>query len=163
MNDLACAACNSSANFKRRTDAIGTGSVNDMRWEEDMKFAKSLGVCAIMLGTIQVAAQARVTMITIARVESPTFEGQSFGTTGQYEKLVGRIAGEINPSDPHNSVITDINLAPRNARGNVDYETDIMILRPIDHSRGNHKVWYELTNRGSIVAFPQINDALRAC
>ena len=125
-----------------------------------MEFAKSLGVCAIMLGTIQVAAQARVTTITIARVESPTFEGQSFGITGQYEKLVGRIAGEINPSDPHNSVITDINLAPRNARGNVDYETDIMILRPIDHSRGNHKVWYELTNRGSIVAFPQINDAL---
>src|SRR5215472_6612040 len=160
MNDVACAACNSSANFKRRTDAIGTGSANDTRWEEDMKFAKSLGVCAIMLGTIQVAAQARVTTITIARVESPTFEGQSFGITGQYEKLVGRIAGEINPSDPHNSVITDINLAPRNARGNVDYETDIMILRPIDHSRGNHKVWYELTNRGSIVAFPQINDAL---
>ncbi len=125
-----------------------------------MNFAKSFGLCAIMLATSQISAKARVTMITITRVESPTFEGRSFGSIGQYEKLVGRIAGEINPTDAHNSVITDISLAPRNARGNVDYETDIMILRPIDHTRGNHKVWYELTNRGSILAFPQINDAL---
>jgi hypothetical protein len=55
-------------------------------------------------------------------------------------------------------VITDINLAPRNAGGKVEYETDIMILRPIDRSKGNHKVWYELTNRDSVVAFHQLND-----
>ena len=34
-----------------------------------------------------------------------------------------------------------------------------MILRPVDRSKGNHKVWYELTNRGSIVAFHQLNEA----
>jgi hypothetical protein len=32
-------------------------------------------------------------------------------------------------------------------------------LRPVDRSAGNHKLWYELTNRGTILAFPQINDA----
>lgn len=35
-----------------------------------------------------------------------------------------------------------------------------MILRPLDRSRGNHKVWYELTNRGSVLAFQQLNDAI---
>jgi hypothetical protein len=34
-----------------------------------------------------------------------------------------------------------------------------MILRPIDRSKGNHKVWYELTNRGLVLAFSQFNDA----
>ena len=123
-----------------------------------MKSAISAGLCVIMLVACQMA-HARITKITIVRIESPTFEGRSFGKAGQYEKLAGRIAGEVDPADPHNSIITDISLAPRNARGRVEYETDIMILRPIDHSAGNHKVWYELTNRGAILAFQQFNDA----
>jgi hypothetical protein len=111
-----------------------------------------------MLATFQ-TAQARITQIKVTRIESPTFEGLSFGNVGQYEKLVGRVTGELDPADPHNSVITDIALAPRNARGKVEYETDIMILRPVDRSKGNHKVWYELTNRGRIASFSQFNDA----
>ena len=111
-----------------------------------------------MLATIPIA-EARITKIEITRSELPTFEGRSFGDVGQYEKLVGRVTGEIDPVDPHNSVITDIGLSPRNGGGKVEYETDIMILRPVDRSKGNHKVWYELTNRGLILAFPQLNDA----
>jgi hypothetical protein len=111
-----------------------------------------------MLGSLQ-TAQARITKIKITRTESPTFEGRSFGNVGQYEKLVGRVEGELDPADRHNSVITDIALAPRNARGKVEYETDIMILRPIDRSKGNHKVWYELTSRGQVFAFAQFNEA----
>ena len=123
-----------------------------------MKLALSACVCSVMLASCQMA-QARITRITVTRVDLPALEGRSFGSVGQYEKLVGRVAGEIDPADPHNSVITDVGLAPRNVAGKVEYETDIMILRPADRSKGNHKVWYELTNRGSIVAFPQINDA----
>jgi hypothetical protein len=134
------------------------GATIGRRWEKSMKVALAACACAVMLAYCQMA-QARITRITITRVESPTFEGRSFAGVGQYEKLVGHVAGEIDPADPHNSVITDVGLAPRNARGEVEYETDIMILRPVDRSKGNHKLWYELTNRGSIVAFPQINDA----
>ena len=123
-----------------------------------MKFIQTVAVVAAMLASFQ-TVQARITKITITRIESPTFEGRSFGNVGQYEKLVGRVAGEINPEDPHNSVITDIGLAPRNGGGKVEYEADIMILRPVDRSKGNHEVWYELTNRGSIVAFHQLNEA----
>jgi hypothetical protein len=105
-------------------------------------------------------AQARIAKIQITRVESPTFEGRAFGNVGPYEKLVGSVEGELDPTDSHNSVITDLALAPRNSNGKVAYATDFMILRPVDPSKGNHKVWYELTNRGTILAFSQFNDAL---
>ena len=66
----------------------------------------------------------RVTHIRIERVESPTLEGRSFGDVGQYKKIVGSLRGEIDPSDPRNSVITDLDKAPRNARGRVEYSAD---------------------------------------
>jgi hypothetical protein len=103
-------------------------------------------------------ADARITKIVISSTESPTFEGRSFGDVGQYEKLRGRVTGEVDPADPRNAVITDIALAPRNANGKVEYETDIMIIRPIDRTKGNRKVWYELTNRGAVVSLSQFND-----
>ena len=52
-----------------------------------------------------------------ARSQSPTLGGLSFGSVGQYEKLRGTAYGELDPSDPRNAVITDIQLAPVNARG----------------------------------------------
>ena len=83
----------------------------------------------------------------------------SFGATGQYEKLVGRVQGEVDPTDPLNSLITDIALAPRNARGMVEYSSNIMIIRPVDREKGNHKLLFEINNRGHIFAFASLNDA----
>ncbi|HKC55908.1 MAG TPA: alpha/beta hydrolase domain-containing protein, partial [Vicinamibacterales bacterium] len=67
---------------------------------------------------------------------------------GQYEKLVGKGYGELDPNDPKNSLIVDIKLAPRNARGKVEYAFDFYILKPIDLAKGSHKVMYEPPNRG---------------
>ena len=106
-----------------------------------------------------IIAEARITRIEITRVESPTFEGTSFGAVGQYEKLVGRALGEVDPADPRNAVIADISLAPRNSRGMVEYSTDIYILRPVDRSRGNHRLFFEINNRGNNLSFPFFNDA----
>ena len=69
-----------------------------------------------------------ITRLELSRVESPTFEGRSFGAVGQYRKLVGRAYGEVDPNDPRNAVIVDIDLAPRNAAGRVEYSTDVSIL-----------------------------------
>jgi len=104
-------------------------------------------------------AEARVVRIEIERVESPTFEGHSFGDVGPYEKLVGRFFGEVDPEAPENAVITDIELAPRNARGMVEYAADLLILRPVDPSRGNGRIFYELNNRGRMLSLGQLNDA----
>ena len=56
--------------------------------------------------------------------------------------------GEIDPTDPKNAVIVDIQLAPRNASGKVEYSYDFYILKPIDLTKGEHKVMYEPPNRG---------------
>jgi hypothetical protein len=55
--------------------------------------------------------------------------------------------------DPRNAVIVDIANAPKNARGMVEYSTDIMILKPVDNAKGNHKLWYEVNNRGNTPAY----------
>ena len=103
-------------------------------------------------------AEARITRIQITRVESPTFDGTSFGTVGQYEKLVGRAYGEVDPADLRNAIIADIDLAPTNAAGKVEYSTDIYILRPVDQSQGNHRVLYDINNRGGKFALLYLND-----
>jgi hypothetical protein len=95
-----------------------------------------------------VPAQARVTKIQITAKESPTFGGYSWPGVGQYQKIVGKAFGELDPNDPRNAVIVDLQLAPRNAKGKVEYSFDFYILKPIDLSKGNHKMLYEPPNRG---------------
>src|SRR5262245_39125805 len=94
------------------------------------------------------AAEARVTKIQITSKESPTFGGYVFKDVGAYEKIAGKAYGELDPKDPKNAVIVDIQLAPKNANGKVEYAFDFYILKPIDLAKGNHKVMYEPPNRG---------------
>lgn len=94
-------------------------------------------------------AQARITRIVFTRVQSPTFGGASFGAVGQFEKLVGTAYGEVDPRHPLNAIIQDIELAPRNARGMVEYSTDVYVIKPIDMSKGNGMLFYNVHNRGN--------------
>jgi hypothetical protein len=93
-------------------------------------------------------ADARITKIVVTTTESPTFGGYTWPGVGQYEKIAGKAFGEVNPLDPKNALIVDIALAPRNANGNVEYAFDFYILKPIDLTKGAHKVMYEPPNRG---------------
>ena len=95
-------------------------------------------------------ADARITRIEIdtVRSQSPTFGGFSWPNVGQYEKVVGKAYGEVNPHDRQNRVIVDIEFAPKNARGNVEYAFNFYILKPIDLSKGADKMMYEPPNRG---------------
>src|SRR5499426_2602762 len=95
-----------------------------------------------------VSAQAHIRKIQMTAKESPTFGGYSWPGVGQYEKIVGKAYGELDPNDPKNAVIVDLRLAPKNARGKVEYSFDFYILKPIDLSKGNHKMLYEPPNRG---------------
>ena len=100
----------------------------------------------------------RSIVIDPAQSQSPTFGGLSFGSVGQYEKLRGAAFGELDPADRRNAVITDIGLAPVNARGMVEYSMDIFILKPIELSAGNHRLLFDFNNRGSM-RVGQLNDA----
>ena len=84
------------------------------------------------------------------RSESPTFAGLSFGAVGQYEKLRGVAYGELDPADPRNAVITDLELAPVNERGLVEYSMDIFILKPVNPTQGNRRVLLDFNNRGAM-------------
>ena len=94
------------------------------------------------------ASEARVTSITVGKVTSPQFNGQSFGNVGQYEELRGTFTGEIDPNDRRNAVITDINLAPRNMRGNVEYTATFTLLKPIHMENASGVLVYGVSNRG---------------
>src|SRR5215472_9567414 len=104
---------------------------------------------AFWLACDAIPAQARITSFAITVTTSPAFAGQSFGQVGQYEQLDGTAFGEIDPHDPLNTVIQDIELAPRNSRGMVEYSMDFSILKPIDTSRGNRTILYDVVNRGN--------------
>ena len=109
----------------------------------------AIGVAAVASMTAE--ADARITHLEITKTE-PAFGGQSFGDAGAYEHLTGRVTGELDPADPANSGIQDINLAPRNARGMVEYVTNIELLKPADMARGNRILFFEVNNRGNKLA-----------
>jgi hypothetical protein len=112
------------------------------------RIAGAAAAAAVAL-VLAAPSEARVTRIVIDQSESPTYSGQSFGTVGQYEKLRGRIFGEIDPNDRRNAIIQDIQLAPRNAAGRVEYISSFTLLKPIDISRGNHGLLQDMVNRGN--------------
>src|SRR5687768_1717398 len=98
-------------------------------------------------------AQAEVTKIIIDVKTSPAFPlpgggFQSFGAAGQYETLAGRAFGELDPNDPHNAIIQDIALAPRNARGMVEYVASFFLVKPIDMKKSSGLMWHDVPNRG---------------
>ena len=102
-------------------------------------------LCALMLAAAP--AGARLTEINATAVE-PFADGHAFGTAGAYERVKGTFKGELDPADPRNQVIVNLDKAPRNAAGRVEYEADFFMLRPADGARGNRKIIYDVTNRG---------------
>jgi len=96
-------------------------------------------------------ADGSVKKIVVEKKVSPAFEGASFGAAGQYETLAGRAYGELDPNDPHNAVITDIRLAPRNGTGKVEYVASFFLVKPIDMSKSSHLMWHDVPNRGGRV------------
>ena len=119
-----------------------------LRQPKALRVAVLCAMAAAAGALVVTDAQARITKLVVQGKESPTFGGFSWPGVGQYEKIFGKAFGELDPSDPHNAIITDLSLAPRNSNGKVDYSFDFYILKPIDLSKGNHKMLYEPPNRG---------------
>ena len=99
-----------------------------------------------------------VTSIEI-KERSPYAEGMTFGDTGAYEQLDGTVYFAVDPADPANSLITDLELAPRNAAGLVEFSADFRIARPVDPDKGSHKLFFDVVNRGNPASLYMINNA----
>jgi hypothetical protein len=80
--------------------------------------------------------------------------GAAFGAVGAYEQLTGTIKGEVDPKDPRNAIIQDLQLAPVNARGMVEYTADFVMLKPRDMSKASGVLRYDAPNRGNILTMP---------
>ena len=108
---------------------------------------------AVATGILVCAAplQARITKIVIDEKISPAFcKGAtcaSFGDAGQYEQISGRAFGELDPSDPLNKIIQDIELG-KDPDGKVRYVTTFVLTKPVDMTKTSGLMWHDVPNRG---------------
>lgn len=118
-----------------------------------LRFVLLLALC--LLGTAPV--QARLTRLQIDQREIVA-DGMAFGAAGAYERLTGTAFFEVDPADPHNAVVFDLDKAPRNARGLVEFSADMVILRPADPAKASRALFFEVNNRGRKITFGRMQD-----
>lgn len=100
-----------------------------------------------VLAFVTAAARAEVTRVEITSRQD-VLNGKAFGAVGAYEKLSGKVYFAVDPNNPHNKIIADLDKAPRNAQGKVEFSADLFILRPKDAARGNGVALFDVVNRG---------------
>lgn len=99
---------------------------------------------------IAVTASVRAEVVRIeVRSRADVLSGKTFGNAGAFEKLSGKIYFAVDPRNSANRIITDIDKAPKNASGKVEFSSDFYLIKPKDPSRGNGTVLYEVSNRGT--------------
>ena len=110
--------------------------------------AAALAATILANALLVLDARAQITRMELEVVESPAFGGESFGEVGRYERLRGLAYGEIDPDDPRHGEIVNLERAPRNDSGLVEYSTTLEIYRPIDIRRWNRAIYHNVPNRG---------------
>src|SRR5580700_2890990 len=93
------------------------------------------------------AMRAEVTRVELTSRQD-VLNGKAFGMVGAYEKLAGKVYFAVDPNNPHNKIIADIDKAPKNSEGKVEFSADLFILRPKDPSHGNGVAFFDVVNRG---------------
>ncbi len=88
-----------------------------------------------------------ITELEITR-RSSFASGESFGDVGPYELLEGTAHYAVEPLHASNQGITDLDLAPRNSAGKVEFSSDFAMLRPLNPDQGNHRILFDVVNRG---------------
>ena len=107
---------------------------------------KSLILFTVASFLAPLACEGHLTRFAVTQTR--TFAGgASFGNAGPYERLDGTAYFEVDPKDPLNAFIVDLDKAPKNAKGRVEFSSPFLILKPVDMARGNHKIWYGVNNR----------------
>jgi hypothetical protein len=108
---------------------------------------------AVLSVALSAYVEARVVKLTIDE-RRPFASGASFGDAGPYERLAGTVYFQVDPSDPLNRVIVNLDKAPRNAKGQVEFSAPFVIIKPVDPTRGNQKILYGINNRGNNIELP---------
>lgn len=100
-----------------------------------------------------VAIAASPASAEVARVEikhrADVLNGRAFGSAGAYETLAGTIYFAVDPSSPSNRIIVDLDKAPRNGQGKVEFSADLYIVKPKNPAKGNGVLFFDVVNRGN--------------
>ena len=89
----------------------------------------------------------------------PFAEGVSFGAAGSYERLDGKARFAVDPNGSAQIGVVDLDKAPKNSDGLVEFEADISIIKPVDPSKANNRLLFDYGNRGNMRAIQFFNDA----
>src|SRR5262245_5866395 len=92
---------------------------------------------------------------------SPILNGRPFGAAGAYEKIAGTLRFAVDPAHRLHAQITDLERAPRDAEGRVEFQGDFYLLKPVDAARGNRRLLLDVGNRGRKLAVSMFNSAVR--
>lgn len=120
-----------------------------MRIRVSSWFAATLVVT--FAATLEAVAQ-QTQPANVVRIQYERFAhngGRPFGDAGPYERIVGSFFVEADPAHPGYREIVDIDKAPRNAAGRVEYEAQFILLRPVDPTRANGTLLGLVPNRGN--------------
>ena len=109
---------------------------------------------AVALAMVAGTAQARVTQFEVT-ARAPVDDGRAFGPAGAYERIDGIAHIAIDPASPRGRRIVDLDRAPRNASGDVEFTAAVTILQPVKPAAG--VLLYDVPNRGRNLAFPLLN------
>ncbi len=101
-------------------------------------------------------AHAEVVDLKIQKRE-PFAGGKVFGDSGAYDQITAIATFAIDPKHARNQRIVDLDLAPRNAAGKVEFAADVIILTPKDPAKGNGAIFYDVNNRGRQLALGMFN------
>jgi hypothetical protein len=101
-----------------------------------------------------------ITTFAIAQ-RQPILGGRAFGDAGAYEKVAGTLTFAVDPRHPLHAEIVDLDRAPTNAAGRVEFSADVYLLRPVEPARGNGALLLDLPNRGRKVGLGMLNSAVR--
>jgi hypothetical protein len=107
-----------------------------------------LAIAIVIGASVPRHSEARVIRLAVEQTRRIA-DGKNFGTVGPYERIDGTVFMEVDPRDPLNAVIVNLDKAPKNAKGIVEFSAPFFILKPVDMSRGNHKLFYGVNNRGN--------------
>lgn len=102
-------------------------------------------------------AEAKLVRLEISKREVVA-DSQSFGAAGAYEKLTGRAWFEVDPVLERNVAVFDLDRAPLNKQGRVEFSADMVILKPVDLSKGSNTLFFEVNNRGRKISFGRMQD-----
>ena len=101
------------------------------------------------LAATALCACAAVTQVHVVE-RTDVLNGVAHGPAGPYESIVAKAHFAVDPKNPANRIVTDIDLSPKGDSGLVEFTADVIVIKPRDTAAGNGTILFEVSNRGGM-------------